>query len=344
MAAKKTIQMLTLVFIGAFCMGAGSGKEHLLTGDTMGTTYHIKIIAPRSDDMAPVQKRIDQRLEQLNQSMSTYRSDSEISRFNKLRPPEQIFAVSTDFLKVMLAADEIYRLTAGAWDATVYPLVSLWGFGQSKAIDAVPSRASIEKALERVGFNHLEVSEQGYVKKRHPDVTVDLGSIAKGYGVDVTARLIQGLGYQHYLVEIGGEVFASGRRQDGNPWKVGVNRPSKDASATEVYKALSLENRAMATSGDYRNYIEIDGRTYSHIIDPRSGYPTNSGVVSASVIAPNCTLADGLATALMVMGPGQGVQLLNSVDKVEGLIIVRQPDGTLVDHWSNGVLRSINKP
>lgn len=340
MITRIATHVLTLMFIGTFCMGAGSGKEHLLAGATMGTTYHIKIIAPGSDDMAAVQKSIDQRLEQLNQSMSTFRSDSEISRFNKLRSPEQMFAASTDFLKVMLAADAIYGLTAGAWDATVYPLVRLWGFGKSEPIDTVPSRASIKNALEKVGFKHLEVSEHGYLKKHHPHVTVDLGSIAKGYGVDVTAQLIQGLGYQHYLVEIGGEVFASGRRQDGNPWKVGVNRPSKGASATDVYKSFNLENRAMATSGDYRNYIEIDGRTYSHIIDPRTGYPTDSGVVSASVIAPNCTLADGLATALMIMGPREGIGLLNSLDKVEGLIIVRQPDGTLVDHWSNGVISS----
>ena len=337
---KTAIQAVTLLLIGIFCLGAGPAKEHLLAGATMGTTYHIKIIAPPTDDMAEIQKRIDLRLEQLNQSMSTYRSESEISRFNKLKTQGQPFIVSPDFLKVMLAADAIHRMTAGAWDGTVYPLMALWGFGSSEAIDSIPSSAAIEKTLEKVGFRLIEVSDEGFLKKNHPHVTVDLGSIAKGYGVDVIARLIQDLGYRQYLVEIGGEVYASGRRQDGKPWKVGVNRPAKSASPTDVYKSFSLENRAMATSGDYRNYVEIDGRAYSHIIDPRTGYPVNSGVVSATVIAPNCTMADGLATALMIMGPEEGVALLNRLNSVEGLIVVRRADGTLVDHWSKGILRS----
>lgn len=330
--------MLILTFTIAFCMGFGSFKEHLLAGATMGTTYHIKIIAPRSDDMDAVQKRIDHRLEQLNQSMSTYRKESEISRFNRLTAVGKPFIVTTDFLKVMLAADAIYGLTAGAWDGTVHPLVDLWGFGRSGPIDVVPSQSAIMNALEKVGFKYIEISTEGYLKKRHPQVTVNLASIAKGYGVDAVAFLIKSLGYKNYLVEIGGEVFAAGRRQDGKPWKVGVNLPSKHATATEVYKALNLENRAMATSGDYRNYIEIGGRTYSHIIDPRTGYPVANGVVSVSVIAPNCTLADGLATALMIMGPSEGVGLLNRLEKVEGLIIVRRPDGTLEDHWSKGMV------
>jgi thiamine biosynthesis lipoprotein len=329
--------MVVLALISAFCTGVGSAKEHLLVGATMGTTYHIKIIAPRADEMATVQKRIDLRLEELNRSMSIYRNESEISRFNNLADIGTPFAVSADFLKVMQAADAIYDLTAGAWDATVYPLVNLWGFGRSGPISAAPSRTAIIEALGKVGFKRLDVLPDGRLKKYHPLVTVDLASIAKGYGVDVAAEVIKSLGYQNYLVEIGGEVYAAGRRQDGKPWKVGVNRPQKGASATQVYKALNLEDRAMATSGDYRNYVEIDGRTYSHIIDPRTGYPVKNGVVSTSVIAPNCTLADGLATALMVMGPQEGIRLLNKLEKVEGLIIVRRLDGTLEDHWSKGL-------
>ncbi len=328
-----------LLSIFIFCSGFSGVKEHRLTGRTMGTIYHIKIIAPPSKDadMDAVRKGVDHRLEQLNQSMSTYRSTSEISRFNKLTTAGQPFAVSSDFLKVMLAADAIHNVTAGAWDGTVHPLVNLWGFGRSGPIEKVPSDADIVKALENVGFQHIEVSPEGYLKKRRERVTVNLASIAKGYGVDVVASLLTQMGYRNYLVEIGGEVFAAGRRKDGNQWKVGINRPEKGAAATDVYKALVLENRAMATSGDYRNYIEIQGRSYSHIIDPRNGYPVSNGVVSASVVAPNCTLADGLATALMIMGPQEGVQLLNKMEKVEGLIIVRRSDGTFKDYLSKGM-------
>lgn len=330
-------QYVIIILIGLTCSAFTGTKEHLLVGRTMGTTYHIKIIAPPSADMAAVQQRMDRRLEKLNQSMSTYRKDSEISRFNRLSDIETPFSVSADFLKVMLVADAIHEVTGGAWDGTVHPLIDLWGFGRSGPVDKVPSRSAIRTVLENVGFHHIDISADGFLKKRRPRVTVNLSSIAKGYGVDVVASLIKGSGYRNYLVEIGGELFAAGRRRDGKPWKVGVNLPEKSAAATDVYKALTLEDRAMATSGDYRNFVEIDGRSYSHIIDPRSGFPVNNGVVSASVIAPTCTLADGLATALMIMGPEKGIRLLNRLEKVEGLIIVRKPDGTLVDHLSEGM-------
>jgi thiamine biosynthesis lipoprotein len=328
-----------ILFIGLVCTARAEAKEQLLVGRTMGTTYHIKIIAPPSDDMAAVQHEIDRRLEQINQSMSTFREDSEISRFNRMTEIEKPFAVSPDFLKVMRVAGAIYDVTGGAWDGTVLPLIELWGFGRSAPIDQVPSRSAIGKALEDVGFKNIDVSTDGFLKKRRARVTVDLASIAKGYGVDSVAAVVRKSGYRNYLVEIGGEVIAAGRKADGRPWRVGINKPQKGVAATEVYEALDLEDRAMATSGDYRNYEEIGGRAYSHIIDPRSGVPVHNGVVSTSVIAPDCTLADGLATALMVMGPQAGIRLLNRMEKVEGLIIVRKPDGTLVEHWSAGMAR-----
>ncbi|MGD9367340.1 MAG: FAD:protein FMN transferase [Desulfobacteraceae bacterium] len=337
MKHKIILRLMLSAFIGVFSTGFDAVKEHRISGRTMGTTYQIKIVTQRSGEMAAVQERINRRLEQLNQSMSTYLKESEISRFNQMKAVDQPFAVSSDFLKVMQAADTIHRLTKGAWDGTVHPLVDLWGFGRSGPIEEVPSRHAIAAALKRVGFNRIEVSEKGFLKKRQPHVTLDLASIAKGYGVDAVSRTVHLMGFRNYLVEIGGEVYAAGRRLDGNPWRVGINRPRKGAAATAVYKALSLEDRAMATSGDYRNYVEIDGRFYSHIIDPRTGYPVYNGVVSATVVAPNCTLADGLATALMVMGAAEGVVLLDQIESVEGLIILRRPDGTLIDHWSKGM-------
>ncbi len=340
MQARVIGRFLMILFIGLVCTARADAEEHLLAGRTMGTTYHIKIIAPPSDDMAAVQHAIDRRLEQINQSMSTFLKESEISRFNRMTAVGKPFAVSPDFLKVMRVAGAIHEVTGGAWDGTVLPLIELWGFGRSAPIDKVPSPSAIGKAREDVGFHNIEISTDGFLKKRRARVTVDLASIAKGYGVDSVAAVVRKLGYRNYLVEIGGEVFAAGRKADGQPWRVGINKPQKGVAATAVYKALDMEDRAMATSGDYRNYEEIGGRAYSHIIDPRSGVPVHNGVVSASVIAPDCTLADGLATALMVMGPEAGIELLNRMDKVEGLIIVRKPDGTLVDHWSAGMALS----
>jgi thiamine biosynthesis lipoprotein len=237
----------------------------------------------------------------------------------------------------MLAADAVYRLTDGAWDGTVKPLVDLWGFGPSGPIDAAPSAQAVAAAMKKVGFEQIEVSAKGFLKKRLAAVTIDLASIAKGYGVDQVAQLIEAKGFRNYLVEIGGEVYAAGRRPDGKRWRVGINHPLKTAAVNAVYRAMELQDQAMATSGDYRNFEVIGGRAYSHIIDPRNGYPVNHGVVSTSVVAPNCTLADGLATALMVIGPEKGIALLNNLDAVEGLIIVQKADGSLENFWSRGL-------
>jgi len=333
----KMIVRVLFVLIFSFCSGFSAAAELSLSGNTMGTTYHIKVVADSSSDVRLLQPRIDRRLEQLNQSMSTYRFDSEISRFNRLQSSDANFEVSSDFLAVMLAADAVYRLTDGAWDGTVNPLINLWGFGPSGRVDKLPTDQAIANALKNVGFDQIEVSAKGFLKKHRPEVTIDLASIAKGYGVDQIAQLIEASGFKNYLVEIGGEVYASGRRLDSKRWRVGINQPRKTAAADAVYIALELEDQAMATSGDYRNFEVIEGRAYSHIIDPRSGYPINHGVVSASVVAPNCTLADGLATALMVMTPDKGIHLLNSLEAVEGLVIVQKPDGSLENHWSQGL-------
>jgi FAD:protein FMN transferase len=338
MVLKMTARLAGLALILLFwSTGFGAPRELLLTGATMGTTYHIKVVPEADKDGKDLRTRIDHRLKQLNESMSTFQSDSEISRFNRLQAVDQEFAVSQDFLAVMLAADAVYSLTDGAWDGTVKPLVDLWGFGSAGPIDEAPSAQAVAAALQNVGFHGIEVSAKGFLKKRLAAVTVDLASIAKGYGVDQVARLIEGAGFRNYLVEIGGEVYAAGRRPDGRKWRVGINRPVKKAAASAVYRALDLQDQAMATSGDYRNFEIIGGRAYSHIIDPRSGYPVTHGVVSTSVVAPNCTLADGLATALMVLGPVKGISLLNNLDAVEGLIIVQKADGSLENHWSRGL-------
>lgn len=341
MGFKVFARFLLFVLVLAAGSGIGHAKEILLKGATMGTAYHIKVVSEPDKIPRNLQAMIDQRLEQINASMSTYRLDSEISRFNRLQSTETKFEVSSDFLAVMLAADAVYRLTDGAWDATVNPLVDLWGFGPSGPVKKVPSSQAIADALKNVGFDQIEVSAKGYVKKHRPNVTIDLASIAKGFGVDQVAQVIEAAGFKNYLVEIGGEVYAAGRRPDGMKWRVGINQPRKTAAFNAVYKAVELEDQAMATSGDYRNYEVIDGRAYSHIINPASGYPVDSGVVSTSVVAPNCTLADGLATALMVMAPDKGISLLNRLEGVDGLIIVQKPDGSLENRWSEGADTSL---
>ena len=309
-------------------------KEVVFDGTTMGTTYQIKMVVGYFKSTSGLKDKIDNRLQAINQSMSTYLPDSEISRFNAIRDTREKLAVSDDFLQVMLAARDIYEKTGGAWDGTIKPLVNLWGFGNTRQAHQVPDEAEIKKQIRWIGFQHIGIYPEGYLQKKKSTITLDLASIAKGYAVDQVSGLLQTSGMENFLVEIGGEVFASGYRKDGTSWRVGINQPSTTASTTDVYQAVSLHNRAMATSGDYRNYFEAGGKRFSHIIDPRTGYPVNNDVVSVSIVADTCMLADGLATAIMVMGLDHGMALINSLKEVEGFIIVRKTDDVYAHYAS----------
>ena len=311
-------------------------REHLIQGRTMGTTYHIKVIIENLKSISGLKEKIETRLKEINRSMSTYQKDSEISRFNNYNQIDKEFYISHDFYQVMKVAQRIHRLSEGAWDGTVNPLVDLWGFGRSDRFDTIPSEEEITALLQHIGFGNIEIREPGFLVKKRADVSLDLSSIAKGYGVDQIAEIIRKEGFENYLVEIGGEVFASGYRQDGKLWRIGINRPNPDAAFDDVYKVVNLYNRAFATSGDYRNFFVVDGIRYSHIIDPRTGYPVSNGVVSVTIIAAGCTFADGLATAIMVMGVEKGLDLINRLDAVEGLVVVEKKDGGLVAFYSSG--------
>lgn len=317
--------------------GCDFSKEISLVGRTMGTTYSVKIVASYFDDPEPIQQQIELRLKEINSSMSIFQADSEISRFNRSRATVPV-EVSEDFMRVALVGREIYRHSQGAWDATVNPLVNLWGFGSQKQDRQVPPPEDIERIRGHVGYEKILFPSTGgrMLQKRDPEVALDFGSIAKGYGVDRIAAVIAANGYRNYLVEIGGEVAAAGVRLDGKQWRVGVNTPLATASSSDVYKVVALQGKALATSGDYRNFFEMNGRIYSHVIDPRTGYPVSNGVVSASIIAGSCALADGLATAVMVMGAQDGMALVEKLEDVEGLVVVRNAEGRLADYRSSG--------
>ncbi len=333
---SRNILTIFLTFPVLLLVGCGIQKEVQLSGKTMGTTYHITVVAGYFSDTAGLQAKIDKRLDDINRSMSTYRKDSEISRFNALKRAGEKIVISDDFWQVMIVAQKIYELTDGAWDGTVKPLLSLWGFDSAEKRYKIPEKSEIQGQLDNIGFNQIEISSDRALIKRKAFVSLDLGSIAKGYGVDQVTALIKKNGFENFLVEIGGEVFASGHRKDGKLWRVGINRPQKDAPYDQIYKVINLHNKAFATSGDYRNYFELDGQRYSHILDPRSGHPVSNGVVSVSIVADTCTFADGLSTAVMVLGPQKGLELIDKLDNVEGLIVTRQQDGPLIDHYSKG--------
>ncbi|MEE8551724.1 MAG: FAD:protein FMN transferase [Desulfobacterales bacterium] len=337
-AMKKYIYETVVFFFVLLSAGCGIQNEVEFSGKTMGTVYHIKIVTGFFDNTKGLKHKIEVKLEEINNSMSTYRKNSEISRFNALGRIGEKFYVSDDFLYVMTVAQNIYQLTGGAWDGTIKPLVNLWGFGNSKNKKRIPSKSEIQAILTDIGFNHIEISPDRYLLKRKASISLDLASIAKGYAVDQVAMLIRTDGIENFLVEIGGEVFASGLRKDGKQWRIGINRPQKDAPYDQVFKVLTLQDKAFATSGDYRNYFEIDGKRFSHILDPNNGYPVTNGVVSVSIMSDTCTFADGLATAVMVLGPEKGLKLVNSLDNTECLIVV-QKNGALTDYYSKGFIK-----
>lgn len=322
-----------LIFLLAFLLAAGCDgrRGHVITGRTMGTTYSVTVVTGHFGSIAGLQEKINRRLQEINRSMSPYLEDSEISRFNRFQQTGEEFRISADFLYVMKAAAQIHRLSDGAWDGTVNPLVDLWGFGRAGRADQVPPAEKIAALLGDIGFDKIEIRDTGALVKRQASVTLDLSSIAKGFGVDQVAGVVRAAGFTDFLVEIGGEVVAAGLRPDGRPWRVGINRPKPEAGFDEIYRAVSLKDQALATSGNYRQFFVQDGRRYSHLIDPTTGYPVADRVVSVSILADTCTLADGLATAVMVMGAERGLALIDRLERVAGLIVVENPDGSLVD-------------
>ncbi len=253
--------------------GTGCGRPAVqrFSGRTMGTTYHVTVVG-RPAAVAGLQQEIDARLGQIEGRLSTFRPDSEIGRWNRLGRAGEPFAISADFLRVMRTAARVHALSGGAWDGTVMPLVDLWGFGPKGAVSQPPAAGEIRSRLALVGFHRIEIRDQPpALVKRDAAVTLDLSSIAKGYGVDETAAVLRRQGFADFVVEIGGEVVASGQRPDGRPWRVGVQQPRTDATADELHGVVPLRDQAFATGGDYHSYFEWKGVRYSQVIDPPTG-------------------------------------------------------------------------
>lgn len=310
----KTVVIKMLALCGLAFLLAGCdrqtetvGQELHITGNTMGTYYSIKVADGVVSDSKAFQAEVDKRLERVNDLMSTYRPNSTLSRFNQFEELSP-FAVEPEVAKVVTEALHIGRLSGGALDITVGPLVNLWGFGPDHRPTKMPDEAQLAEVRKRTGLGNLHVeinADADTLRKDIPGLYLDLSSIAKGYGVDEVARYIESLGSRHYLVEIGGELRVKGHNGQGKDWRVAIEKPTADLGS--VQEVIKVGDMGIATSGDYRNYYELDGQRLSHTIDPVSGKPIHHKLVSVTVVAPECMTADGLATALMVMGPEKGM-------------------------------------
>ena len=282
-------------------------EEFVFKGETMGTTYSITAYGSRSLSYEDVQVAIKRRLNTLNDIFSTYDPKSSISKFNDATVGEKIWMPHM-FKYVFQCASRLFEESGGLWDPTVFPLFELWGFFDERQLN-IPSQAEINTVLTNVGFQHISLLSDGYFIKQRP-IRLDLSSIAKGFGVDHIVELLLELGMTSFLVEIGGEVRVSKVRPNGELWRIGISHPEAD-NRDSFLNVMSVSDKAVATSGDYRNYFEYKGKRYSHILNPLTGRPIQTDLKSVTILAHNCMIADGLATLGMLLGETEMDRFLN---------------------------------
>ncbi len=271
-------------------------------GFIFGTIYHITYQSDKN-----YQKEIEAELQKVDNSLSPFNKSSIISRINR----NEDVAVDGMFLEVFNLAENISKETGGAFDITVAPMVNVWGFGFKKGI--TPSKEVIDSIRALVGYQKVSLKE-GHIKKQNPNIMLDCSAIAKGYGSDVVARLLKSKGIDNFMVEIGGEVVTRGNSEKRVPWRIGVNKPTDDSlqTGTELQTVLNVTDKAMATSGNYRNFYYKNGKKYAHTIDPKTGYPVQHNILSATVVADNCATADAYATSFMVLGMKRAQKILEN--------------------------------
>lgn len=298
------------------------------SGSVFGTVYHIKYQSPEN-----LHKEIMSVLENVDNSLSTFNEKSIISRINRGEPVE----IDNMFHDVYQLAERVSNETNGAFDITVAPLVNAWGFGFKK--DSLPDKRHVDSLLQIVGYEKVQNTiERGgeVISRADSRMMLDCGAIAKGYAVDAVARLLKKRNVKNFMIEIGGEIVVNGTSENNVPWKIGVARPvdDTDASSTDIQIVINVTDRAMATSGNYRNFYYKDGKKYAHIIDPRTGYPVNHNLLSVTVIAPDCATADAYATAFMVMGLHETQAFLKKHLELSVYMIYADKNGKL-STWSN---------
>ncbi|MDD0823551.1 FAD:protein FMN transferase [Mannheimia sp. AT1] len=306
-----------LLFISLLVLSAceKAPEQIAFSGKTMGTTYTVKYIdnGEVNNLVSPekMQNALDELLVGVNNQMSTYQQDSEISRFNQLKQANQAVEISQDFAKVVQEAIRLNTVTEGALDVTVGPLVNLWGFGPDKRLNKVPSAEQITERSAYIGIDKISLSLESKptLTKSEPNLYLDLSSIAKGFGVDKLAEHLENIGVSNYLVEIGGELRGKGKNLQGVDWRIAIEQPIVE-QAQSAQITVPLHNLAMATSGSYRNYFEDEqGNRLSHIINPTLLRPVSHNLASITVLAPTTMTADGLSTGLFVLGAEKALEI-----------------------------------
>ena len=298
------------------------------TGLIFGTIYNVTYEYERS-----LKGEIEDELHRFDGSLSMFNDTSTISRINK----NQDIVPDSFFLNCFQRAMSVSKETNGAFDITVAPLVNAWGFGFKQGI--YPDSTQVDSLMQLVGYHKIALNDEGKIVKQDPRMTLDCSAIAKGYAVDVIAQLFRSHGIKNFMVDIGGEVKVEGHNPTGRNWRVGIIKPTDDSLSVnqEQQTVLALTNMGIATSGNYRNYYFRDGKKYAHTIEPRTGYPVQHSILSATVLASDCMSADAYATSFMVMGLGEAVKFVTAHPGIEVCLIYADEQGNFQTYFSSGM-------
>lgn len=310
-----------------------------LGGQTMGTSWSVKLVAGLRHDLHALHNGIQARLDQVVAQMSTWEADSDISRFNRAKAGT-VQPLPAQFFEVLSCALRIAAESDGAYDPTVAPLVALWGFGADAATRRIPDADTLATALARTGWRHIVLSAEDCSVVQPGGMRLDLSAIAKGYGVNEVVRHLQQIGISSALVEVGGELSGYGRKPDGHPWRVLVEAaPDEDDGISEP-RVLTLDGIAVATSGDRWHAFQIDGERYAHTLDPRTGKPVAHAAAAVTVLASDAMNADAWATALTVMGADSGMEFAE-IHALAARFVIRDGE-TAVERMSSAFLRHLH--
>jgi thiamine biosynthesis lipoprotein len=332
----KNIVIINAALMLIAGVGCSRGEYIKLAGFTQGTSYHITY---ESRDSINLQDQIDSLLADFDSTFSIYIPGSVISRINR---NDSGTLINDHFIEVFNKAYEVYKATDGAFDITVAPLVNAWGFGFTEKADV--DSAMIDSLLQYVGMDKV-VIEDGMVIKKYREMMLDCNAIAQGYAVDVIAGFMDKKDIRNYLVEVGGEIRTKGVNPEGNMWRIGIDRPDEKNIIPGAFlqAIVELQNRSLATSGNYRKFYEVDGIKYTHSIDPKTGYPVMKRLLSTTVVARDCITADAYATALMIMGLEKGKDLLSEHKELEAYLIYSDDEGNYRTYITPGLKRYLHE-
>lgn len=327
---KKLVLLLLPLLM---CCDPSGPVEETLKGEALGTTYSIKYF---SEEDLKMKAALDSIFQRINESMSTYQVDSDISRVNR---GDSAVRVDTMFQRVFSLSEKVHGESGGYFDPTVGQLVNLYGFGPEKSLREADS-STVDSLMAYVGLDRISIAPDGMISKEHSAIYLDFNAIAKGYAIDMIGIYLESREVGNYLVELGGELLARGENLSrGSPWTVGIDDPHQQEGSRNLKAALELRDRAMATSGNYRK-TRIDpetGARYVHTINPLTGYPERSRLLSATVLAENCALADAYATAFMATGLDRSMEMLKTLDQVDAYFIYTGEDGEIMEFATEGL-------